>query len=103
MTSKQRAYLRGLANSLDAKYQIGKNGIDYNFLTQIRQGLEANELIKVHVLENSLLDTRTVCHELCERVDAQPVQVIGSKFIIYKRSEKNPQIELPKLSKKVKK
>ena len=96
MTSKQRAYLRGLANKIPAKYQIGKNGIDYNFLTQMRKALEANELVKVHVLENSLLDTREVCGELCERIDAQPVQVIGSKFVIYKRSENKPTIELPR-------
>lgn len=96
MTGKQRAYLRGLANSIDAKYQIGKNGIDYNFLTQIRQALEANELIKIHVLENSLSDTREVCGQLCERVDAQPVQVIGNRFVIYKKSQNNPKIELPR-------
>ncbi len=96
MTGKQRAYLRGLANSIDAKYQIGKNGIDYNFLTQIRQALEANELIKIHVLENSLSDIREVCGQLCERVDAQPVQVIGNRFVIYKKSQNNPKIELPR-------
>ena len=96
MTGKQRAYLRGLANSIDAKYQIGKNGIDYNFLTQIRQALEANELIKIHVLENSLSDIREVFGQLCERVDAQPVQVIGNRFVIYKKSQNNPKIELPR-------
>ena len=96
MTGKQRAYLRGLANKIPAKYQIGKNGIDYNFLTQMRKALEANELVKVHVLENSLLDTREVCGELCERIDAHPVQVIGNKFVIYKRSENKPVIELPR-------
>lgn len=96
MKGKQRAYLRSLANTIQAKYQLGKNGIDDNFLTQLDEGLEANELIKIHVLENSLYTAREACDEVCERINAIPVQVIGSKFVIYKKSEKNSKIVIPK-------
>ncbi len=96
MTGKQRAYLRGLANKIPAKYQIGKNGIDYNFLSLLRDALEKNELIKIHVLENSTEDPRSACGQLCETLDAEPVQVIGSKFVIYKESKEHKTIKLPK-------
>ena len=96
MKGKQRAYLRGLANSIDAKYQIGKNGIDENTLAQFEEALEANEIIKVNVLENSLLTARECCDEVCEKTGAEPVQVIGKKFVIYKESKKHKTIELPK-------
>ena len=105
MTGKQRAYFRGLANSLDAKYQIGKDGLSNNFINQIRAALEANELIKVHVLENSGLDIRETCGELCEMLSAEPIQVIGSKFVIYKESQKKKKEEQKKkeLAKKLEK
>ena len=96
MKGKQRAYLRGLANTIQAKYQIGKNGIDESLLAQLEEGLEKNELIKVHVLENSLLGTREACDEVCERIGAIPVQTIGSKFVIYKESKNNKTIVIPK-------
>lgn len=96
MKSKQRAYLRGLANTLQAKYQIGKNGIDTNLLTQFEDALEANELIKIHVLENSDYTAKEACQEVCESIGAEPVQVIGSKFVIYKKSINNCKIELPR-------
>ncbi len=100
MTSKQRAYLMSLAVNIPAKYQIGKNGIDYNFLDLIRDALEANELIKINVLENSLADPKTLCYQLCETVDAEPVKVIGNKIIIYKESKNKKKIVLPKINKK---
>ena len=96
MTGKQRAYLRGLANTIDAKYQIGKGGVDAQTIRMIDQALEARELIKVKILENSLLDVRATCGELCERLDAEPVQCIGSKFVIYRESKNNKQIVIPK-------
>lgn len=98
MTSKERAFLRGLANKTEAKYQIGKNGIDGNFIRLISDALEARELIKIHVLENSGYDVRTVCGELCDAVDAEPVQCIGKKFIIYRKSRENQKIDLKNLS-----
>ena len=96
MTGKQRAYLRGLANTIDAKYQIGKNGVDKNTIAMIDEALEANELIKVKVLENSMLDVRETCGEICDATGAHPVQCIGSKFVIYRESENNKTIIIPK-------
>lgn len=96
MTSKQRAYLRALANGIDAKYQIGKGGVDDETVEMIDLALEANELIKIKILENALLDVRPTCEELCERTGAFPVQCIGNKFVLYRESEKNKTIILPK-------
>ena len=96
MTGKQRAYLRGLANSIDAKYQIGKGGIDEQTVTMIDSALEAKELIKIRVLENSLLGVRESCEIICEKTGAQPVQCIGSKFVIYRESKNNKSINIPK-------
>lgn len=96
MTGKQRAYLRGLANSIDAKYQIGKGGVDEQTIRMLDLALEANELIKVKVLENSFLDVRATCGEICERIGAEPVQCIGSKFVIYRESKENKTIVIPK-------
>ena len=97
LTGKQRAYLRSLANPLPSKYQVGKAGFeDDAFITQIREGLEKNELIKVTVLENADLSPREVSDALCEKLGCEGVQAIGSKFVLYKKSKKNPKIQLPK-------
>lgn len=96
MTGKQRAYLRGLANGIDAKYQIGKGGVDQNTVKMVDEALEANELIKIKVLENSMLDVRQTCTEICEKTGALPVQCIGSKFVVYRESENNKKILIPK-------
>lgn len=96
MTGKQRAYLRGLANGIDAKYQIGKDGIDDETVKMIDLALEANELIKIKILENALLDTRTVSDVLCENTGAHPVQCIGNKVVLYRESQKNKTINLPR-------
>lgn len=100
MTGKQRAYLRALANTIDAKYQIGKSGIEDNLIKTLSDALEANEIIKVHVLESAMLDTREACSIICEEINAEPVQCIGSKFVIYKESKNKKKIELPKKNKK---
>lgn len=94
ITSKQRAKLRSLANSVPALYQIGKDGITENMLRQFADALEAKELIKVHVLDNSLMDTREAANEVADAIGAESVQVIGSKFVLYKRSKNNPTIEI---------
>lgn len=94
LTSKERAYLRSLSNKLDAIFQIGKGGINDNQLKQIDDALERRELVKVHVLENSLLDTRAVCNEVADAIGAEPVQVIGKKFILYKESKDYKTIDL---------
>ncbi|MBR5505005.1 MAG: ribosome assembly RNA-binding protein YhbY [Clostridia bacterium] len=94
LTSKQRAYLRSLSNKLEPIFQVGKGGVNDNQLKQIDEALEKRELVKVHVLENALLDTRSVCNEVADALGAEPVQVIGKKFIIYKESKENKRIDL---------
>jgi RNA-binding protein len=97
LTGKQRAYLRSLANTLPAKYQVGKAGYEEDaFLTQLREGLEKNELIKVTCLENSDLSPREVSDAICEILGCEGVQAIGNKFVLYKKSKKNQKIVLPK-------
>jgi len=96
INSKQRAFLRGLANSVPALYQIGKGGINENMIKLINDTLEVNELIKVHVLGNSSSDVRELCNELATATNAEPVQVIGSRFVLYKESVENKTIKLPK-------
>ena len=95
LDSKQRAYLRGLANDYPAIFQIGKGGINSNLKKQIFDTLEARELIKLHVLNNSEYTAREACDEVCEMVGANPVSVVGNKFIIYKRSREHKKIVLP--------
>lgn len=89
MTSKERAYLRGLANRVPSLYQVGKDGISENMVKQIDAALEARELIKGNVLENSMMTAREAAAELSEKTGSQVVQVIGNKFILYRRTEKN--------------
>ena len=94
ITSKQRSYLRGLANTIPAIFQLGKDGINENFIKQIDDALEARELIKVKVLENSGLEAREVSDTICKQLGAEGVQAIGSKFVIYRKSKNKPKIEL---------
>ena len=98
ITSKQRAFLRKLANNLEPVFQIGKGGITDELIHQLANALEARELIKVHVLETAMLDIKPTCNEIAERLGAEPIQAIGSKFVLYKRAEKekNRTIELPR-------
>ena len=100
LNSKQRAYLRSLSNDLDVIVHIGKDGIGDNLVKQANDALEARELIKCRVLENSMLTAREACDALAETCRAEPVQVIGSKFVLYKRNEQKPKIELVKKAKK---
>ena len=96
ITSKQRAYLRGLANGVTPILQIGKGGINDNFIKQVDDALEARELIKITVLETAFLDTRETCNFVAEKLGAEPVQAIGSKFVLYRQSRDNKKIELPR-------
>ena len=89
VTSKERAYLKSLANKVPALYQIGKDGLGENMVKQIDDALTARELIKVHVLENSGFEIRDAAAEMADATDSQVVQVIGNRFILYRRSEKN--------------
>lgn len=87
LTSKQRAKLRSLANGIPAILQIGKGGICDNLIKQIDDALTARELIKVSILETALLDTKETCNSLAKMVNAEPVQAIGFKFVLYRRSK----------------
>ena len=100
LTSKQRAQLRGLAMTEDTIIQIGKGGISENILAQVKDALKARELIKGRVLENSLLTAREAADALAEACDAETVQTIGSKFVLYKKNAKEPKIALVKDKKK---
>ena len=84
MTSKQRAYLRSLAHSLDTIFQVGKGGIGDNMCEQISNALEARELIKLRVLENCDYSAREAAEIIAEEVGAEVVQVIGTKFVLYR-------------------
>jgi RNA-binding protein len=99
ITSKQRAQLRGMAMSLDTVLQIGKGGISDNVIRQTEDALTARELIKGRVLENSMLTAREACDALCEACHADGVQVIGSKFVLFRQNEKEPKIVLVKETK----
>ena len=95
LTSKQRAQLRGLANSIDTILQVGKDGIGANLIKQADDALEARELIKGRVLDNNIdYDARTAAEELAKATRSEVVQVIGSKFVLFKQNEKDPKIVL---------
>ena len=94
ITSKQRAYLRSLAMDCPAIMQIGKSGITENLLKTVYDALEARELIKMSVLENSEYTPRECADALAEAVGADVVGVIGRKIILYRESEKHKRIEL---------
>lgn len=96
ITTKQRAYLRGLANTLDPIFQIGKGGLNESMIHSLDQALEAREIIKINVLNNCMEEPRDLSNALVEALKAQPVQVIGKKIVLYRESKENKKIELPK-------
>lgn len=96
ITTKQRAYLRSLANKIDSIFQVGKGGVEASFIKQVEGALEKRELIKITVLENSGMDPRDVQSKLMEAVGCEGIQVIGSKIVLYKESKNNKTIELPR-------
>ena len=106
LTSKQRAQLRGLANTIDTIVQIGKDGITENVIAQVNEALEARELIKGRVLDNNIeYDARMAAEALATATRSQVVQVIGSKFVLYRETHSKPKekrIELVKPNKKKK-
>ncbi|MEE1155060.1 MAG: YhbY family RNA-binding protein [Acutalibacteraceae bacterium] len=96
LTSKQRAYLRGMANSIDTILIVGKSGVIDTVVAQADSALEARELIKGKVLENSDVTSRIAADEIAEKVNADVVQVIGSKFVLFRQKKKDSQYKLPK-------
>lgn len=103
ITSKQRAFLRSLANQLDTIVMIGKDGMSSDILKQTDDALTARELIKGKVLETAGITARQAADELAVPLSAEVVQVIGGKFVLYRRNEKEPKIILPKAARKTKK
>ncbi len=95
LTGKQRAYLRSLSNPLDAIFQIGKGGVTEEMCLQIGNCLEARELIKLRVLENSGYTARDAADEIAEKIGADVISVVGNRFVLYKESEKKKRIEIP--------
>lgn len=91
LTSKERAKLRGLANSLEPVVIVGKGAVTENVIRETRNALNTRELIKGRVLETALMSAREVCDQLCDKVGAEGVQAIGSKFVIYKRNDDLPE------------
>ena len=96
LNSRQRAQLRGLGNSLDAIFQVGKNGLNEQLYIEVEKALEARELIKLRVLETSPVSSREAADTIASNVGADVVQVIGSRFILYKESRENKTIVLVK-------
>ena len=94
ITPKQRARLRALANPLETILQVGKLGISDTLVAQADDALTARERIKGRALENAPLSAREAAGELAARTSADVVQVIGSRFVLYRRNEKEPKIEL---------
>lgn len=94
LTSKQRAKLRSISSKEDTILQVGKNGIGDTLIKQVADALQAREIIKMRALENALMEPREAAEELAAATESEVVQVIGTKFVLYKRNEKNPMIEL---------
>lgn len=99
LTSKQRAYLRGLANSYDSLFQIGKGGVSDTLIKQVEDALKKRELIKLNSLENCPNSPREVADEIAQKAKCDVVQVVGRKMIFYKRNNEEPKIALPKKKK----
>ena len=94
LTSKQRARLRAMGHDLDTIFQIGKIGITEETCKQLENALEARELIKARVLENSGYTAKEAANEIAAAVDCEVVSCVGTKFVLYKESEKKKRIEI---------
>lgn len=95
MTSKQRAYLGGLASTMDSIFQVGKASLTPELIEALDAALEKRELIKVSVLKNCIDDPNEIASVVAERTHSHVVKVIGKKMIFYRRAKKNPKIKLP--------
>lgn len=96
ITSKQRAYLKSLASSQDAIFQVGKSSLTPELVTAVDEALEKRELIKLSVLKNCFNDPNEIADTVAERTHSLVVQVIGKKIILYRPAKKEPKIQLPK-------
>ncbi len=99
LTSKQRAFLRGIANTIDTIVYIGKGGMSNEIIKQADDALTAREIIKGKCLESSPITPREASNEIADSINADVVQVIGSKFVLYRPNPDEPVIKLPKTKK----
>ena len=95
LTGKQKRFLRSKAMTMDALYQIGKDGLGENFIKQIDDALEARELIKIKILKNSAEEVYDAGETLAEELHAELAQTIGHCIVLYRKSEKKPKLQLP--------
>ena len=95
LTGKQRSFLKSMANTIDPIFQLGKNGLTESFIKQVDVVLEAREIIKVNVLNNSALEAKEVAVELANSLSAEFVQSMGNKFVLYRESKEEKKIQLP--------
>ena len=96
LTSKQRAQLRALANPIETILQVGKSGVGEQLIKQVDDALTARELITLRVLETAPGSVREIAEELAQATNAEVVQTIGTRFVLYRRNNKKPVIELVK-------
>ncbi len=96
INSKQRSYLKGIANKKKPLAQLGKDGISDAFVAQMDELLESHELIKVNVLDASLMGAKDAGNKVARRTKSDFVQAIGNKFVVYRASKEDPKIVLPK-------
>lgn len=96
LTSKQRAQLRALANPIETILQVGKSGVGEQLIKQVNDALVARELIKLRVLETAPGSVREIAEELAEATQSEVVLTIGTRFVLYRRNNKKPVIELVK-------
>ena len=96
MTSKQRAYLKGLASTLNPVFQIGKYGLTAEVTEAVQEAFNNHELIKLGVLKNCVEDPNEIAEMLPERTHSQVVQVIGKRIVLYKPDKDKPKIQLPR-------
>ena len=94
LTSKQRAYLGSEASTMNAIFQIGKGGISENLINQVSDALRKRELIKLRVLDNCEYSAKEASLEIAEKTGSEVVQVIGSRFVLFKRNPKEPVIDI---------
>lgn len=95
VNTKQRAFLKSLANGIETIFQVGKSAVTPDLVSAIDAALEKRELIKIGILNNCMMDIREVADIISERTQSETVQIIGKKIIIFRQSKTNKVIELP--------
>ena len=96
LSGKQRSYLKKMAHELDPTVYIGKSGLTENIKKEMLKGFEARELVKVKIQEGCTLEPKEVANQLADELDAEFVQAIGRKFVLYRESKDHKKIELPR-------